>query len=343
MSSRNDKVKWNNSEETSFRSLHMAHNWIKQPSQLQTVTPSCSKRCCCAHFCPKCTKDHYTTHYKHDYQAWKLSKQQTCILQDNLNVSEGLSAADRHGKKRHPFENTTTYRSSFVAHPVQARKRQYKPVQTSHLQLGQPTCCDHCIADPCNRIVHHFKALTLETKLPTKDKDNPNSFLSTAQADFTPPKLQPRSKPLIQQKQKKIQRKTSQERNKAPFQGTTTMTDEYRAWDLPRRQSTTHKDDWKKDLNQSSFSMIAPDSAHCARCHANYKPLDNTAVRSNDTAATSKCPIPNGTIGFECVAAGASGYLPSSVDGGTTWLKCDMDKEPAQAHQMVSYMVSRQN
>lgn len=300
-----------------FRSFYMASKWVDHPSHLPPVAACCNRSCCCDQFCAMCkkvTKENNTTVYTHDYQAWKLSKRQPYKLHDNLKVFKGIGVTDSDGKDRTPIESSTSYKTSYVPHQVQPRKQLDKAFQTSQVKLGYPTCCGNCKTETCPGMIHDFKAWTLEAKFPSPGKGgkkyDPNLYLSTTHSDFTTHKLS-RTKPIIQK------RGPGQEISKAPFEGTTTMRDDYRAWDLPRRQSAANKNgkkDWTRGENQTCFSRN--EWNHCGTCHADYKPVDTCAQ--------------NGTIGFECVAAEASGYLPRTAD----------KDQSSHVHQMVTRMVS---
>ncbi|KAJ0055608.1 hypothetical protein NL108_005428 [Boleophthalmus pectinirostris] len=241
--------------EPTVSSFHVAQKWINHPSKLPRVTDSHPTMCCCNH------DNQQTTTYRCDFKEWNLSKYKPYKPHDNLKVFQGVSL-EEHDKESEPIENRTSYRSSFIPHPVQPKKRLDKSrTQTSSIILGEPTNCVHCMSDSCPGKVPHIKSWTLDTKLPSFENGNMNRFLSTTHADYIPHTLQ-RRKPIKQTRQ------SSHRIVKSPFVGTTTMKDHYIEWELPRRPVTRLKDkkDWKKGFDQMSFSMCNGDN-----CHGNQK------------------------------------------------------------------------
>ncbi|CAL1590146.1 unnamed protein product [Knipowitschia caucasica] len=227
-----------------------AQQWVSHPSKLPSVKDSCTKKCCCDQICPVCLKgDTNLTTHRSDYQSWNTNfLRQPYKHPDNFKITQGMNLVD---KGHEPMENQSNYKLAYLPHPPQLRSKLDMPrIQASSIQLGQP----------CHGVVHHQRPWTSDAKLGRNGKDK-DTFLSTTHADYIWHPLQ-RTLPIIQGRQ------SSAVKSKAPFAGTTTMRDDFKKWDLPRRPSTaqTDKKDWTKGYSQISFSTCANKANHCSKC-----------------------------------------------------------------------------
>ncbi|KAI3376479.1 hypothetical protein L3Q82_016948, partial [Scortum barcoo] len=364
---------------TTFRSFYVTQKWIKPP-QL-SAPPKGHRRCTSAphntaHFVANqmiSKVEDYTSVYKNDFRAWTVNKRQLFKLSDNLKVHEGLvvtSTSSKEGcaqenyaqvdskavpkaRKLPPFESVTSYRSDYVTHPLQPRTRREKPAQQNNTGLSleyqvpqKPKATwdiNQQLTDEASELFKQFK--TLKTKFhgqgkakesgPPSDYDN---FLSTTHADYTPHKCQ-RTKPVLPSM-------LNIEKSNEPFQATTTMKEDYKAWDIPRRLPAVQKGklDWPK---KTGFSVCTPKPAES--CSPNPKPfslqpkLDGTAAckPSCDASKKHQCPVENRTFSsFECISNGtkeSKSYLTTSLERGATWPD---GEEPSQTNHIISCMVS---
>ncbi|KAJ0006557.1 hypothetical protein NQD34_013830 [Periophthalmus magnuspinnatus] len=266
-----------------MRSFSVARKWISQPSKLTTATNALPKMCCCNH------GDLKTTTYRHDFTEWTLYRSEPYKPRNHLKVFQGMTLDD--GNKIPPIENQTSYRCSFVPHAVQPNTRQDKPRNRSGgVRLGGPSSCVHCESESYPGSVPRKKNATL----PSFERDYTNRFLTTTHADYVQHALQRRS-PI------KPARKSSHATDSPVVNGTTTMRDAFKPWDLQPRTVPRLNDGRKVgggSLDQISFLMR---DGNC--CHGNRK--DNSAD--------------NGTMGFEYRRA--------------TWTGSEMDKDQAQMVQ----------
>ncbi|XP_076581443.1 stabilizer of axonemal microtubules 2 [Chaetodon auriga] len=353
---------------TTFKSCYMTHKWIKDPPMARqpSALPKVHQRCSSAsrnplHFVENQTasevKD-YTTMYKNDFQAWKTKKRQPYKLHDSLKVSQGLvvpiSANKGHALKNpvqvaanskalaqeqepQPFESITSYRSDYVTHPVQPRRRREKPVyQPSKVLPSEPAASlkpkvtwdiNQEVFDKAGEFFQQFKTSSLETKFADQGKAkkcsppaDPNKFLSTTQANYTAHKCQ-RTKPILPSMQ-------TSEKSKKPFQATTTMREDYKAWDSPRHFTTAHKEVGKS--KKTAFSVCTHNPAD--RCKTNPKP-SNLHPKLNETAVSNakekpQRPAENTTFStFESISNGNEDcrrYWATCLDAGVTWPNSDI-------------------
>lgn len=311
-----------------------------------------------------------------DFQAWKVTKRQPYKLSDSLKVNQGLVVTNSASKGRpqknsaqvaanskpvaqarepQPFESVTSYRSDYVTHPVQPRTRREKPVYQTNKGLPlehevplKPKAAwdiNQELFDEASEFFQQFKTWSLETKFHGQGKAKESSpaadhdkFLSTTHSDYTAHECQ-RTKPVLPSMQ-------TSEKSKEPFQATTTMKEDYKAWDTPRRLPTVHKEKLDRP-KKTTFSVCTPKPAES--CKTNPKPfslhpkLNETAVCNSSCNAT-ECPAENGAFsGFECISTGTEEsrrYWTTSLDRGVTWPDGDICEEPSQAHQIISCMVS---
>lgn len=318
--------------------------------------------------------------FSDDFRAWKVNKRQPYKLSDSLKVNQGLvvtNSASKEGRSQknsaqvasnskpvvqaqeaQPFESVTSYRSDYVTHPVQPRtRREKKPAQANkglplehEVPLKPKAVWDinQELFDEASEFFKQFKTWSLETKFHGQGKAKESSpaadhdkFLSTTHADYTEHECQ-HTKPVLPSMQ-------TSEKSKEPFQATTTMKEDYKAWDTPRRLPTVHKE--KLDgPKKTTFSVCTPMPAES--CKTNPKPfslhpkLNETAVCNSSCNATEKhqCAPENGAFsGFECISTGTEEsrrYWTTSLDRGVTWPDGGICEEPSQAHQVLSCKVS---
>ncbi|XP_071062632.1 stabilizer of axonemal microtubules 1-like isoform X2 [Pseudochaenichthys georgianus] len=137
--------------------VSVTHKYTHHPPEApqQSLPPKVQRRCNSAPQNParsianQVAAMFYTSVYKDDFQAWKVIKRQPFKLTDSLKVNLGLVAPICTSKQSpfqkvhvgancktvpkelepQPIESITSYRSDYVAHPVQPRKRRERPVQ----------------------------------------------------------------------------------------------------------------------------------------------------------------------------------------------------------------------
>ncbi|KAF1380542.1 hypothetical protein PFLUV_G00164940 [Perca fluviatilis] len=324
----NHPPKGTSDDMTTIRSYYVTQKWIKHPPKApQPSLPPKDKRCGSA------TQNHvhlvanqlaskledYTTVYQKDFQAWKANKRKPFKLADSLRANEGLGATDNASKEGHshepqPFESVTSYRFDYVKHPVQPRTRTEKPVcQTKGLPCQAAVPLKPKVArdmkqelsDEAREFFQQFKTWSLENKFhgqgkakkssPPADHDN---FLSTTHADYTAHKCQ-RTKPFLPSKQ-------TMEKSKEPFQATTTMKEDYKTWNTPRRFPIVRKAamDWP--------SSLCPKVNETAVCHSN-------------------CDATTQVSGLEHISNGneeSRMYWTTSLDKGVTWADSGICEDP---------------
>lgn len=255
-----------------------------------------------------------------------------------------------------PFESMTSYRSDYVTHPLQPRIRREKPAYKPRGLPFEPIASSRPkVAWDTNEEVfdtdffQKFKTWSLETKFHGQGKAKESGpaadhekFLSTTHADYTTHKCQ-RTKPVLPSMQ-------SREKSKEPLQTTTTMKEDYKAWDTPQRLPTVHKE--KPDCpKKTTFSLCPPAES----CKTNPKP-GSLHPKANETKgcnsgcnATHKPQSPDeGTAfsGFECISNGneeSRRYWTTSMGRGVTWADGEICEDPSEAHQLISCRVSGRN
>lgn len=246
--------------------------------------------------------------------------------------------------KPKPIESITSYKSDYVSHSVQPRPRSVKPVhQTKGLLIETAVPSKPKVAwdinqdlfDDASEFFQQFRKWTLENKLQGKAKESsppvdPNDFLSTTHATYTAHKC-PRTKPVLPAMQ-------NRERSKEPFQATTTMMDDFRAWNTPRRLPIIRKEemDWPK---KPSFSLSTPEG-----CKTNQEPFSLLPKVSETALCYPQRPAKNGAFaGLECVSNGTEDsrmYWATSLGRGVKWADGGFCEEAPESHQMISSMVS---
>lgn len=321
----------------------------------------------------------YCLFFSDDFQAWKANKRQPYRLSDSLKVNQGLvvpkSASTGRPQKNsaqvaanpksvaqvqepQPFESITSYRSDYVPHPVQPRTRREKPAYQPNKGLPlEPVVSlkpkvawdmNEELFDKAGELFQQFKTWSLEKKLQGQGKGKESGppqehseFLSTTHADFTAHQCQ-RTKPILPSMQ-------SSEKSMEPLQATTTMKEDYKAWDTPQRFPTVPKEkmDWPK---RTSFSVCTPKPAESCKTHpkpfSSHPKVNETALCHSGCSATQKpqSPAENGAFsGFECISNGneeSRRYWTTSLDRGVTWLDGDICEEPSETHEIMSCMVS---
>ncbi|AWO97701.1 family with sequence similarity 154 member B [Scophthalmus maximus] len=218
----------------------------------------------------------YTSVYKNDFRAWIADRRQPYRLNDSLRVNQGLVVINSSSKggrvqknsaqldtnsrparveqEPRPFESITSNRSDYVTHLVQPRTRRVRPVdQTNKGPLLEPAASfrpklawqtNQELLEGVNDLFQQFKSWSLETKDQCRGKGQAtgppaahDAFLSTMHAAYTPHKCQ-RTMPILPSVR-------TSEKSMKPFLATTTMKEDYRAWDalvtLPHRQKNKHR------------------------------------------------------------------------------------------------------
>ncbi|XP_032366886.1 stabilizer of axonemal microtubules 2 [Etheostoma spectabile] len=329
-----DPPKETSPDSTTIRSYFVTHKWTKHPPKApQPSLPPKDKRCSCAQQNPAhlvanqlaSQLEDYTSAYKRDFQAWKGNKRKPFKLADSLKASEGLGTTDhKEGQSHEPQPFETSYSVDYVPHPVQPRTRMQKPVcQTKGLpgQAAEPSKPKVApggkqqLSDEAVEFFQQFKTWTLENKFHGQGKAENSSppsdrdvFLSTTRADYTTHKCQ-RPKPFLPSKQ-------NFEKSTDPFQTTTTMTEDYKMWDAPRRRLPIVPKgamDWP-----GSRRPRVPEPGVC---------------HSNCGAATQ-------VSGPDCLSHGKEEsrmYWATSLDKGVTWADGGVCEDPP--HQILGCMV----
>ncbi|KAI4808729.1 hypothetical protein KUCAC02_000777 [Chaenocephalus aceratus] len=287
--------------------LSVTHKYTHYPPEApqQTLPPKVQRRCNSAPQNParsianQVAAMFYTSVYKDDFQAWKVIKRQPFKLTDSLKVNLGLVAPICTSKQSpfqkvhvgancktvpkelepQPIESITNYRSDYVAHPVQPRKRREQPVQQNKDLLQY-------VSVPLYREVFDaahksFENGSPETQFQGRGKAKEsipsaevNRFISTTHADFPAHKCQ-RTKPILPKEQR--------EKTNEPLESTTTMREAYKAWDTPRCRSElarpkkatfsliTHQPIESYNTNQKPFSLN-PKVSDTGGCKSTEKP-----------------------------------------------------------------------
>ncbi|KAG7495957.1 hypothetical protein JOB18_009244 [Solea senegalensis] len=197
----------------------------------------------------------YTSVYKNDFQAWKTNQSLPYRLHESLKVNQGLAVTGDSKDRSHdsfvqvytnskPFESITSYRSDYVAHSLQPRTRREKPAnQTSKDLLSESTASfrpnlvwqtNPKLFDRASELYQQFKNCSLENKHHCQDKfqvsrppADHDAYLSTTHAVYVPHKCE-RTRPILPSV-------LHSKKSKEPFLATTTMKEDYRAWNVPQR------------------------------------------------------------------------------------------------------------
>ncbi|XP_070786333.1 stabilizer of axonemal microtubules 2 [Enoplosus armatus] len=375
---------------TTFRSYYIAHKGIKKAPQ-PPMPPKSHQRCSSAPHNPvrsvanqmASKVEDFTSVYKNDFRAWKANKRQPYKLYDSLKVNQGLVVTNSRSKEGRPqkksvevvantkpvpqvrdpqpFESITSYRSDYVTHQLPPRTRRKKPVYQTSKDLpsedavpSRPKAVldiNQELFDEASDFIQQFKTWSFESMFHGQGKakgSSPpadhNKFITTAHADYTAHKCQ-RTKPVLPSMQ-------TSEKSKEPFQATTTMKEDYKAWVTPPRIPPVRKEelDWPK---KPTFSVCTPKPAES--CKTTPKPfsvqpkLSETAVCDSSCDATQKsqCPAENGAFsGFECISTGTEEsrrYWTASLGRRVTWPNGDICEKPSETHQIISCVVSGRN
>lgn len=204
--------------------------------------------------------------------------------------------------KQEPFETTTSYMTDYVVHPVQPRVRAYKPVSQSREDLlSEPT-------------------------------QNQEKHQSTTHADFIAHKCQ-RVKPILPTTQ-------NYEKSTEPFHSTTTMKEDFKAWNASRRQPIIPKQelDWLK-----KYTTPKHESAKCPRhsqTNSNLHPEPRETVVPNATRSPQSPAVSEVITGFESFSNGferSSTFWNTTVSRRAALATDEVFEEP---QQMMSSMVS---
>ncbi|XP_045921063.1 stabilizer of axonemal microtubules 2 isoform X1 [Micropterus dolomieu] len=360
---------------STYTRSYYVDKWMKTPPKA-SQPPKDNQKCTSAPHNPvraranqmESKEEDYISVYKHDFRTWKVNMRRPYKLHDGLKVNQGLIVTNSEGcfqkksvqvevnskpvpQEREPqhFESITSYRSDYVTHPLQPRTGREKPVYQTNKRLplehGTPSGpnmawdINHKVFDKASEFFEQFKTRSLETNFHGEGKAKESSpqaehseFLSTTHADYKAHKCQ-RTKPVLPPMH-------TIKKSMKPFQGTTTMKEDYKAWDTPQRTPIVHKEelDWPM---KTSFSVCIPKPAE--HCKTNPKPFNYSC---NATQKPQR-PVENGTFSsFTCISTGTEEsrrYWTTSLDRGVTWPDGDARKEPSESHQIISSMVSSRN
>ncbi|XP_037613897.1 stabilizer of axonemal microtubules 2 [Sebastes umbrosus] len=352
-------------DHTTLRKIYVSHKLHpnvppkdRKPKMQPTKVPG---KCSCSPQTPPCSVpkqmpsvlDGYTSVYKDSFQAWKINKRKPLKLPDGLKVNQGLvvtngtyqnnsaHAAAKNVQEPLPFESVTSYRCDYVIHPLQPMIRREKhvdytkglPLQLSASSKPKPAQdVNQELLDEDSELDQQFKTLSLENcchcrcnaREPSQLADY-NNFLSTTHADFTAHNCE-RTQPYLPSTH-------NLGKSRKPFQGISTMKDDYRAWDTPRRFPSLRKDhDYPK---RSIISHCIPKSAVS---------LQEGAVCPCICHVTRTTPAENG----ECSILGS--IIPgteesrmgwtSPLDIGVTWANDGICAEAPQDPQLCSCLAS---
>ncbi|XP_075306993.1 uncharacterized protein LOC142368678 [Odontesthes bonariensis] len=329
-----------------FRSFYVTKKWIKNPPKVSQSPPPTKHQISSPsqHVQPAGTnaplKVDYTSVYQNDFQAWKAERRQPFKLKDNLNVSLGFSptgntstAEPKHAsvnaksaqqkQERKAFDGISTYRSDYVAHPVQPRQRRANPAhQTSKRQpVESPRPKETCatnqeIHDRANEFFEQFKSWSLETKHQgqTTESNLPaeHKFQSTTHADSLAPQRQGTNSASLS--------KQTSERSTEPLQATVSMKECCRAWDRPQR--LTGPLDWPM---KTTFSGAQPKSVETSQTSSNLHPtVAENAVFKCSWKETQRHQPPAEKGGFSPFQCTASMCWSSPLDRGLAWFLAEV-------------------
>ncbi|XP_030018535.1 stabilizer of axonemal microtubules 2 isoform X2 [Sphaeramia orbicularis] len=317
-------LKGSGADMSSSRSCIAAQKWIKYPP---AVTPKDPWRPTSYQYSPLHSmanqKEESISAYTYDFQPWKAEKRLPYRPMDNLKVNHGTFYAENTTvgncsfkncvppADKQVFESITSYRSDYVAHPLLPRpckettaKQKYKNCLT---WTKNP---EH--SDEASGLINPLKTCSLT-------ESNSSAYLSTMRADYTAHKHHPKTQPVLPPTSTNV-------KSNAPFEGTTTMRDSFRAWDLPQshRLINRKKMEWPR-----KSSNLNP----CAKCSAN--------TPSANLTKKTPYPVENGTVsGFKYIPTEPEEthmYWANTVDGGHA------GDGPPQAHHLLNCTVSNPN
>uniref|UniRef100_A0A3Q3MYE2 Uncharacterized protein n=1 Tax=Labrus bergylta TaxID=56723 RepID=A0A3Q3MYE2_9LABR len=215
-----------------------------------------------------------------DFRVWKVTKRQPFKLSDSLKVNQGLSVTstapkegsfekgpvcvaadskpDREMAKSQPFERMTSYRCDYVAHSAQAKIQSLKPANQTHSDL--------------------LSEAAAKKTSPSSDREE---FLSTTHADYKGHQC-PRTKSILPTLQ-------NFEKSKEPLETTTTMREDFKAWNKARIFPTFNK--IKQNAPQkSTASVCSCEPAHI--CKNDQKPLSPQSKPWRLECVTPTIPSP---------------------------------------------------
>ncbi|XP_033466304.1 stabilizer of axonemal microtubules 2 [Epinephelus lanceolatus] len=379
-------LKGTSADTTTYRAFYVTRKWIKHPPKdpQPSLPPKDHRRCSSDPHNPVCfavnqtasNAEDYTSVYRNDFQAWNINKLQPYKLCDSLKVNQGLVVTNNVSKEGRPqkksvqvaanskpvpqvqepqpFDSVTSYRLDYVTHPLQPRRRTEKPVYHTKGLLSAPAMSlkpkvaldiNQELFDQTSEIFQKFKTWSLETKFhgqgKTKEFSPPaDDFLSTTHADYTAHKCE-RTKPFLPSMQ-------PTEKSNEPFEATTTMKEDYKAWNVAQCLPIVGKkqSDWARKI---TFPVGTPKPTES--CTTNPKPFSHPTL--NQTAACNCCCNATQTpqrlvehgmfCSLECISTGtreSRTHWTTSLDRGVTWADGGICEEPSQDHQIISCLVS---
>ncbi|XP_010792880.1 stabilizer of axonemal microtubules 2 [Notothenia coriiceps] len=361
-------LKGTSSDKGSLIRVYVTHKYTHHPPEApqQSLPPKVQRRCSSAPQNParsianQVAAMFYTSVYKDDFQAWKVIKRQPYKLTDSLKVKQGLVAPISTSKQSpfqkvhvganckavpkelepQPIESITSYRSDYVAHPVQPRKRREQPVQQNKglpLQAAVPLYRE--LFDAAHKSFENGSPETqfqgrgkAKESIPSADV---NQFISTTHTDFPAHKCQ-RTKPILPMEHR--------ERVNEPLESTTTMREAYKAWDTPRCRPEQARP------KKTTFSLITHQPIES--CNTNQKPFSlNPKVSDTEGGKSTEKPPRSAEDGGSPSLDRTSPdneesrtYQKSFGDKAVNWFDggiCEESpEESSEEHHIYSYMVS---
>ncbi|XP_029382809.1 stabilizer of axonemal microtubules 2 [Echeneis naucrates] len=368
---------------------YVTYKWMKTPTKVSqpALPPKFQPRCSSApnpHTRFVENQEDYTSVYKNDFQAWKANKRQPYRLQDSLKVNQGLVVPKNASKETHsqrnsfrvdanckpapqeqepqPFESMTSYRCDYIPHQVQPRRHRMKPMNRNNTALPSeraesfgPKLAYHKnqeLLNEASKFFEQFKTWSLETNFHGQGKAKVSSppadrhgFLSITHADYTPHEYQ-HTKPVLPSVQ-------SSEKIKEPFPTLTTMKEDYKAWNTPRRMPIINKDqmEWPKKTPIKVCTLKPAESCKTnpklSSLHSNQ---EETPVHNSNCDATEKHQSAgeNGVFStFRCISTGDEEtrmLWSTCFDKKGAWLDNDIcEDDTDQTQQIISTMVASQS
>ncbi|XP_056289911.1 stabilizer of axonemal microtubules 1-like isoform X2 [Pseudoliparis swirei] len=347
-------LKGTSAEINTLRSFGVTKKLANQPQHdapLRSESPKHHRRCSSITHNPThfgadqmaANVEDYTSVYRRDFQVWKVKKLLPYKPADSLTVNQGLVvtgcpfqntavqvAADSlkfPEVRKAPFESVTSYRSDYVTHPVQTRHR-VKPTHPTKDLLAEPdvplkprVAWDQDICDEANSFFQSFKDWSIENKIHSKgharESGPPPDDLSTALADNTEHECR-RAKPGPAPQ---WSRGTAKERSG----GTTTMKEDFRCWDKPRRFPSVRKEepDRPEETTPQTFR---------------HHPKSDEKASSWHASKTSHWPDEKGALsnlkGNKPETEDSKMYWTRSLDRGVSWA------DGGEVRQRITCMVS---
>ncbi|KAJ4949647.1 hypothetical protein JOQ06_021156 [Pogonophryne albipinna] len=360
-------LKGTSSDKGSLIRVYVTHKYTHQTPEApqQSLPPKVQRRCSSAPQNPvrsianQVAAMFYTSVYRDDFQAWKVIKRQPFKLTHSLKVNQGLVAPISTSKQSpfqkvhvgancktvpkelepQPIESITSYRSDYVAHPVQPRKRREQPVQQNNglpLQAAVPLYRE--LFDAAHKSFENGSPETqfqgrgkAKESIPSADV---NQFISTTHADFPAHKCQ-RTKLILPMEHR--------ERANEPLESTTTMREAYKAWDTPRCRPALARP------KKTTFSLITHQPIES--CNTNQKPFSlNPKVSDTEGCKSTEKPPRSAEDGGSPSLDRTSPdtkesrtYQKSFGDRAVNWFDggiCEESPESFEEHHIYSYTVS---